>query len=259
MYRVLVAFALFFVLLTSIGCSTPKQDSYVKDLEARVSNLQTSIRDLKVENERLASEYKTAKSKNDRDEALIANLEKRIEDLLKSLREKETLLRSLYKQAELDIDKLTASLKSAGFDNPDPADNTATTSAIGDGITWQKPVNGAPGKLIIAGKVLFPSGEYKLSANGKKALLKIAKILKANIGNSVLRIDGHTDNKSVRHPNNKGIIDNAHLSALRAHTVYTCLVKFGKLNPNRVFFAGWGKNKPIESNKTEAGRRKTVG
>ncbi|MDZ7815519.1 MAG: OmpA family protein [Planctomycetota bacterium] len=86
--------------------------------------------------------------------------------------------------------------------------------------------------------------------------MKIAKILRDNIGSSNLRIDGHTDNVPVRQPNDKNLKDNEHLSALRAYTVYMYLVESGGLDPKSVFFAGWGKSHPIASNETAEGRKK---
>ncbi len=257
MVRIAMSLARLLLLVSTPGC--PKggdRTEYTRELEARVSNQQATIRDLKIENERMQGELQTAKARNERDEALIANLEKRIEELLKEIREREAVLRAMYRQAEMDLDKLAGSLQAAGLGEADRSADTTTSKSMGDGITLETPADGGPAKLVIAGRVLFPSGEFELTPSGKEALLKIAKILKEQAGNSVLRIDGHTDNVKVRIPNDKGIRDNEHLSALRSYMVYKVLVGAGGLDAKRVFFAGWGESKPIADNSSEEGRKK---
>ncbi|MDZ7815520.1 MAG: hypothetical protein U5N86_05805 [Planctomycetota bacterium] len=167
MKKIIAIVAILMFAFAISGCQQKDKDAKINDLEVRVSNLQTSIRDLKMENERLASELKTAKARNNRDEALIANLEKRIEELLKTIKEREAMLANLYKQARVDIDKLVEELRSAGFEKP-AATDTEQTKRIGDGITLEKGADGKPTKLVIAGRVLFPSGEYKLSSPARR-------------------------------------------------------------------------------------------
>lgn len=239
-------------LLFVLAACRPTQDKskYIRLLEERISNQEATIRNLNATIEDLKRELDLAKAKNERDEVLIANLEKRIQELM-----------SNRYQLEVDIENLVKSLKAAEMAGPVPSEEPPGETApseerIGDGIVLVKPHDGKPAKLVIAGRVLFPSGEYRLSEAGEKALLKIAKILKEKTGDSILRVDGHTDNVRVRRPNDKGIIDNAHLSALRAYSVYSFLVKKGGISPKRIFFAAWGANKPIADNSTEEGRRK---
>ncbi|MFA4986768.1 MAG: flagellar motor protein MotB, partial [Candidatus Brocadiia bacterium] len=225
------------------GCVKDK-DTRLRELETRVSDLQTTIRELKAGNETLDRQLRLAQDKNSRDEVLIANLEKRIEELTQG-----------RFAAEIDFEKLAEAFAkakiNAGTENTQP-----TSEQLGEGITLERAHDGQPAKLVIAGKILFPSGEYELGDDGKKALLKIAKILKDQTGDSILRVDGHTDNVKVRQPNDKGIMDNAHLSGLRAYMVYAYLLKDGGIPTSRIFYAGWGDSKPIADNKTEEGRKK---
>ena len=243
----------FFLIVSAIlvvGCEPRYEKSqYIKLLEERVSNQEATIRNQKAAIEQMKRDLDIAKSKNERDEVCIANLEKRIAELHKN-----------RYRLELDLENLVKTLEAAKIGEMNPTEKKEPTAPevtnIGDGITLEKPHDGRPAKLVIAGRVLFPSGEFELSEKGKKALLSIAVILKEKTGDSVLRVDGHTDNVKVRIPNNKGIKDNGHLSVLRAYSVYSFLVGQGKINPKRIFFAGWGEHNPIADNASEEGRRK---
>ncbi len=243
MKRIVGAFFLL-ALIVAVGCSPSDKSSYVRSLEERVSSQEAAIRNLNATIDEMKRSLELAKAKNERDEALIANLEKRIQELLKN-----------RYQLEVDLENLIKSFQAAQLGETPKGDGKTTVTELGDGITLERPHDGRPAKLVIAGRVLFPSGEYKLTDTGKAALLKIATILRDQTGDSILRVDGHTDNVPVRQPNDKGIIDNEHLSALRAYSVYIFLVKDGKIPPKRIFFSGWGEHQPIADNKTEEGRK----
>lgn len=76
-------------------------------------------------------------------------------------------------------------------------------------------------------------------------LRSLANWLKANPGVRV-RIEGHTDSQG-------GAAYNLDLSTRRAEGVYRELIVQG-IDSNRLEFKGFGLNKPIDSNATEAGR-----
>ena len=108
-------------------------------------------------------------------------------------------------------------------------------------------------RFIISSDILFPSGKYTLSSDGKKQLSAIAGAIKdfeSKIDPSVkwiIRVDGHTDNKPVV-PGTKGYTNNLQLSMLRASAVVDELAKNG-VSRRRLVPSGFGDLHPIELGK----------
>jgi OmpA-OmpF porin, OOP family len=78
----------------------------------------------------------------------------------------------------------------------------------------------------------------------KKALDFVKKYPGAKI-----KVEGHTDSKG-------SVAYNKKLSKKRAITVKNFLIKEGAVNAKKIKAVGYGKSKPIDSNKTEEGRAK---
>jgi uncharacterized repeat protein (TIGR01451 family) len=102
------------------------------------------------------------------------------------------------------------------------------------------------GSVVMEG-ITFEAGKSLLTAEAKIVLDNIAAILKENSALK-LQINGHTDNTGNAVLNRKVSLD-------RAKQVRNYLVKQG-IDEKRLFAQGFGPDKPIESNKTEAGRAK---
>ena len=115
-------------------------------------------------------------------------------------------------------------------------------------------------RFIISSDILFPSGKYTLSADGKKQLAAIAGVIKdfeSKIDPKVkwiIRVDGHTDSKPVM-PNTKGYTNNLQLSMLRANAVVEELAKNG-VSKRRLVPSGFGDLHPIELGKDAAALQK---
>jgi outer membrane protein OmpA-like peptidoglycan-associated protein len=77
-------------------------------------------------------------------------------------------------------------------------------------------------------------------------LQEISNLLRANKGIKRMSIDGHTDNRGSADLNKK-------LSGDRAAAVVTWLAAHG-VEANRLESHGYGLEKPIETNDTDAGR-----
>ena len=105
-------------------------------------------------------------------------------------------------------------------------------------------------RFIVSSDILFPTGSYTVSADGKAQLKLLANIIK-DFENKIptdidwiIRVDGHTDNRPVV-SGNKGYKNNMQLSLLRATAVVNELVKNG-VSKRRLVPSGFGEMHPVE-------------
>lgn len=116
--------------------------------------------------------------------------------------------------------------------------------ALGDRTTIRQDGD----RFIVSSDILFSSGSYKLSADGKSQLKLLAHVIK-DFENKIpsdidwiIRVDGHTDSKKVL-PGTKGYSNNMQLSLLRATAVVNELVKDG-VSKRRLVPSGFGELHP---------------
>lgn len=115
-------------------------------------------------------------------------------------------------------------------------------------------------RFIVSSDILFNSGSFKVSADGKaqlKILATLIKDLETKIPDDVdwiIRIDGHTDNKPVM-PGTAAYWNNMQLSLLRAAAVADELIKNGVSRP-RLIPTGFGDMYPIATGKDAASLQK---
>jgi len=105
-------------------------------------------------------------------------------------------------------------------------------------------------RFIVSSDILFSSGSYKISPEGKNQIKLISNVIKdlenkipTNI-DWIIRVDGHTDNKRVVR-GNRAYKNNTELSLLRATAVANELVRDG-VSPRRVVPSGFGEMHPVE-------------
>ncbi len=122
----------------------------------------------------------------------------------------------------------------------------AVKLAIGDRTTIQSDGD----RFIVNSDILFPSGSYTLSEDGKKQLHLIANVIK-DMENKIptdvdwiIRVDGHTDKKQVIR-GTRGYKNNTQLSLLRATAVANELANAG-VSRRRLVPSGFGDLHPIE-------------
>ncbi|RZJ59789.1 MAG: cell envelope biogenesis protein OmpA, partial [Flavobacterium sp.] len=206
-------------------------------LDLLSKDLQSQLDKLKGERDKLASEYAAAKAsldnlktsysalENDSSAALDANVKKNRE-LLAELEAKGKAL-----AAEQDrLNKLKADLQErssrvnelegmmasqeASMKKLKETLSKALNSFEGKGLT----VEMKNGKVYVSmeNKLLFGSGSWVVGAEGKKAVVEVAKVLAVNPEISVL-IEGHTDN--VPYAGSGQITDNWDLSTKRATAI----------------------------------------
>jgi outer membrane protein OmpA-like peptidoglycan-associated protein len=104
----------------------------------------------------------------------------------------------------------------------------------------------ARGLIVNMSDVLFDTGKYTLKPGAKEKLAKISGILLGHPGLN-LEIEGHTDSVG-------GDALNQRLSEQRADTVRGYLVEQG-VPAEAVVAHGFGKDRPVASNATAAGRQ----
>ncbi len=91
-----------------------------------------------------------------------------------------------------------------------------------------------------------------INSEGKKALQKLAALLKNNASGLDIWVEGHTDNMPVTGAE-LPFKDNWQLSALRASVVTKILVENG-VSSQSIVAAGHGEYLPISSNATPEGK-----
>lgn len=242
-----------------------KYDTYLENLEEKYSDAIQAKRALKRETDALRKSYQDLKKTYDllaskSSSALEANA-KENRDLLSQLEEKETKLmeegaRLRKLQGELsarskkinDLEKLIAQ-KEAAMQRLKNAVSNALKGFEGKGLT----VVHKNGNVYVSmeNKLLFASGSWAVGANGKKAVVELAKVLANNPDIKVL-IEGHTDDDPYNGP---VIKDNWDLSVKRA-TAIVRILEHSKVSPSQITAAGRGEFVPVASNSSSKGKAK---
>ena len=109
--------------------------------------------------------------------------------------------------------------------------------------------------VMLPSSILFNSGQTKLKKEAKNSLTKVCNVLKKDFPNATIRIEGHTDSDPLKRTKNV-YKSNWELSALRASNVLHYLVDSCRLDPKRLYIAGFGKHQPVASNKSKKGKKK---
>ena len=166
-------------------------------------------------------------------------------------------------------DEADACPAEAGVANEDPAKNGCPepVDTDGDGITDDKDAcpkdsglanedpakNGCPlaivkeSRIEILERIEFQTGKATLTPASDKVLEAVAKVLEQHSEIAKVSVEGHTDNRGPTWLNRR-------LSKNRAAAVVDWLVKHG-IAAERLTSAGFGPDRPLEKNDTEAGRQ----
>ena len=124
---------------------------------------------------------------------------------------------------------------------PEPAPKTAVLKPIGKAKIENDEIK-IPGKI----KFDFDKATIKEDAETKDILNTLVSVMKENPSITKLRVEGHTDDKG-------GPEHNLKLSQSRAESVAAWLEKNG-VDKGRLDVKGWGEEKPLEKNDTDAHR-----
>ncbi len=135
---------------------------------------------------------------------------------------------------------------------PRPALDDATRRKLeGAGIKVRE--SGDSVTLTLPNKVLFASGSASLRSSARRALDQSAAVIKSDLANADVVVQGHTDSQPIRRTKHLWKT-NYQLSLARAKTVASHLRKAG-VEAARVSIKGLGSTKPLATNKTTKGRK----
>ncbi|MCM8787609.1 MAG: OmpA family protein [Candidatus Omnitrophica bacterium] len=105
--------------------------------------------------------------------------------------------------------------------------------------------------ITFVAEVLFDSGKAILKPESLPILDKVVMILKEEVPENNIGIEGHTDNQPIKY---SGWKSNWELSTHRALSVLHYLESKG-ISPERLSATGYGPYKPVASNATAKGRQ----
>ena len=177
----------------------------------------------------------------------IAELEQTLQNAEETARQKEIEYTEMSNRLNTALAEKVAELNS--LSEYQSAFYRQVKNALGDNNS----VKTDGDRFIISSDILFSSGSFKISADGKAQLKILANLIKdlekkipGNI-DWIIRIDGHTDNKPVI-PGTTAYWNNMQLSLLRAASVADELVRNGVSKP-RLIPTGFGDMYPIDTGK----------
>ena len=108
-------------------------------------------------------------------------------------------------------------------------------------------------KVTVNDDLLFPSGDWQMSAEAQQTISKIVPILAPTQQTKIL-VNGYTDNVPIGPElKRQGITSNLVLSQKRAENVMQFMISQG-VNPKMVSAQGLGEADPVASNDTADGR-----
>ncbi|MFA6130125.1 MAG: OmpA family protein [Candidatus Omnitrophota bacterium] len=106
--------------------------------------------------------------------------------------------------------------------------------------------------ITVVGDLLFDSGKSSIRPEAYNLLNKVSSVLKDNMSQFNVGIEGHTDNVPIKLSSWKS---NWELSSARALSVLHYLVKEQGIAPERLSAIGYGEYRPVDSNETADGRK----
>lgn len=228
---------------------TEQKNEIAKEYENQIAELQNQLQSA------ISAKDELAKMTTERDEMtdkLIAeknDLNNRIAQLSDQLIKAE----ELAKQQDVEYVEMSNRLNKALADKIAELNTMAqyqsefykqVKNALGDRTVIKQDGD----RFIVSSDILFPSGSYKIGADGKSQLRILANVIKdfeEKIPTDIdwiIRVDGHTDSKAV--VAGTPYKDNMQLSLLRATAVTNELVKNG-VSKRRLVPSGFGELHPI--------------
>ncbi|WP_370520250.1 OmpA family protein [Flavobacterium sp. xlx-214] len=212
-----------------------------KSLEKQLEDAITDRDKLQVAYDQLEKDYKSLEKNSDT--AIKAEIE-RLNSLKKELDGKSSRVSELEDKLaaqDKNLRKLKESLSKALFEFE------------GKGLTVEQ----KNGKVYVSmeNKLLFPSGSWSVSNEGKNAVQQLASVLAKNDDISIL-IEGHTDNDKVVGNLGNGVTNNWDLSTKRATAIVNILEQTSGIDKKNLTAAGRSEFAPLASNNSSEGKAK---
>jgi len=106
--------------------------------------------------------------------------------------------------------------------------------------------------ITVVGDLLFDSGKAKIRSEAYPLLQKVSSVLKDNMREFNIGIEGHTDNVPIKH---SGWKSNWELATARALSVLHYLENEQGISGERLSAIGYGEYRTVASNETKDGRK----
>ncbi len=221
------------------------------DLTARVAELSRQLNQAKLDKEKTAEleqQRRELQTQMDAQRAELSDQLAKLQSALDAAEEKSHAQEIQYVEMSARLNKALAD-KVAELNKVSQYQSAfyrAIKDALGDRTTVQPDGD----RFIVSSDILFSSGSYTLSPEGKNQLRLIANVIKdlehkiPSDVNWIIRVDGHTDNKPVI-AGTRGYKNNVELSLLRATAVANELARDG-VSKRRLVPSGFGEMHPVE-------------
>lgn len=255
--------------LESAAADLEAKDSSIVDLigayEKQVNQLQSQDAEKGAKIQQLTNELNDARAET---QAVVAESEKISKEKTAELEKLNAALATAeakYKEQEVQYVEMSNRLNKALADKVAELQDMGKYQsefyksiklALGDTKTLKQDGD----RFIVPSDILFSSGSYKLSPEGKKQLQLISNVIK-DLENQIpsdidwiIRVDGHTDKKQVVR-GNAAYRTNMQLSLLRATVVANELIRNG-VSPRRLVPTGFGDLHPVELGTDKASLQK---
>lgn len=240
-----------------------KQCLEERDLLASESDgLRTKSSEWEQNSGTLESQLAQAVAERDRLQVELAQLQKSYDDLeknsdqaIKAEIERLNKLKGSLDQSSSRVSELEGKLaaQDANLKRLKESLSKALYAFEGKGLTVEQ----KNGKVYVSmeNKLLFPSGSWNVSNEGKQAVQQLAEVLAKNPEIAIL-IEGHTDNDKVVGTLGNGITNNWDLSTKRATAIVTLIEQTRGIDKTNLTAAGRSEFAPIASNSTSEGKAK---
>jgi chemotaxis protein MotB len=240
-----------------VGC-VPQEKYNAKALEN--SSLTEQLNAAQKERDTAAAEAAAYKSQLDQygqrlttEEAMRNNLDAQNKALASQVAE----LDAKYQDSLKNPPKIEQIMQAGGVGNALPAPLTNALTDFANANPGVVEFDAARGVVKFKSDVTFATGSAILTPEAKSVIDKFATILDSSAASTYdLQVAGHTDNVPVSNPATiaAGHKNNWYLSAHRAISVGSELSSQG-VSQSRLAVTGYGDQRPISDNATEAGRR----
>ena len=234
--QTLVVLSLLMILLSAC-CNTAKKENTVQMLQQEIASLEEQLAE-----ERKACDEKLmllASEKDDQTQYLLTQKNLELERLLA---DKERYIEQLMLEKESKISSLEqAQLNLEESLQKELRDYQAKLEMTERGLV-----------ITFLAEIFFDSGKDIVKEDSKPTLGKVATVLRDDIPDSPVAIEGHTDSDPIKY---SGWKSNWELSTARSLAVLHYFTDEGKITPQRLSAIGHGEFKPITSNATAKGKQ----
>lgn len=230
--------AMFYTQKSKAQRSNEEQQTKMATLEADLGDLQAKQTALLKERDDLSAQLKEETGRSRNMSADVLRLQRDNASMIDSVKSMAAKLKS----AENEVDQLSEARRNL-------------ITRFTEELRKRDGVGGGDGpSMELSGSTLFHSGQVELSEQGKEALRQVGEKLK-EMGDKLIRVEGHTDNVPVRRQKDM-YQTNWEVSMARAIHVVRFLVDEMGIPPERLEAVGMSQYHPIADNSTPEGREK---